>query len=54
LEVNGMWRKNLFHLFPFSPQQTYSNLQFFPLTLKFYFTMVLGHYSRLSFLFFDL
>jgi hypothetical protein len=26
----------------------------FPLTLKFYFTMVLGHYSRLSFLFLDL
>jgi hypothetical protein len=34
----------------FPPNQIYLNLQFFPLTLRFYFTMVLGHYSRVSFL----
>jgi hypothetical protein len=54
--LGGQWnvKKNPFHLFSFSPQQTYLNLQFFPLTLKFYFTMVLGRYSCLSFLFLDL
>jgi hypothetical protein len=43
-----------FHLLPLSPQQFYLNLQFFPLTLRFYFTMVLGCYSRISFLFLNL
>jgi hypothetical protein len=58
-KLGGQWNVkekpfSPFHFFPLSPQQTYLNLQFFPLTLKFYFTMVLGHYSRLSFLFLDL
>jgi hypothetical protein len=43
-----------FHLFYFPPNNLYPNLQFLPLTLQFYFTMVLSHYSRLPFLFFDL
>jgi hypothetical protein len=43
-------KKNHFHLFSLSPQPIYLNFQFFPLTLSFYFTMVLGHYSRVSFL----
>ncbi len=43
LVANGKWRKNHFHLFPLSPQ----NLHFFPLTLKFYFTMVIGCYLRI-------
>jgi hypothetical protein len=43
-----------FHLFHFPPNNLYPNLQFFPLTLQFYFTMVLSRYSRLPFLFFDL
>jgi hypothetical protein len=57
LVTHGKWRKNTFspfHLFPLSPQQFYLNLQFFPLTLRFYFTMVLGRYSRVSFFFLDL
>jgi hypothetical protein len=33
----------------FPPTNFYLSLQFFPLTLKFYFTMVIGHYSRISF-----
>jgi hypothetical protein len=46
-----------FHLFTFShfaPNKFYLNLQFFPLILRFYFTMVLGRYLRISFLFLDL
>jgi hypothetical protein len=43
-------RKILFTFFHFPPNQFYLNLQFFPLTLRFYFTMVLSHYSRISFL----
>jgi hypothetical protein len=43
-----------FHLFHFPPNNLYPNLQFFLLTLRFYFTMVLNHYSNLPFLFFDL
>jgi len=63
LVANGMFQawwpmkgegKTPFHLFPLSPQQTYLNLQFFPLTLRFYFSMVLGRYSCLFFLFFNL
>jgi hypothetical protein len=44
------------HLFTSSifPQQLYLHPQFFPLTSRFYFTMVLSRYSRLSFLFFEL
>jgi hypothetical protein len=43
-----------FHLLHFPPNNLYPNLQFFPLTLQFYFTMVLSRYSRLPFLSFDL
>jgi hypothetical protein len=43
-----------FHLFHFPPNNLYPNLQFFLLTLQFYFTMVLSRYSRLPFFFFDL
>jgi hypothetical protein len=53
LVANGRL-KTPFHLLPLSPQQLSLNLQFFPLPLRFYFTMVLGCYSRISFLFFDL
>ncbi len=50
LMLGGQWKgkeKVLFHLFPLSPQATYLDLRFFPLILRFYFTMVLGHYLRL-------
>jgi hypothetical protein len=59
LVANGRFRaswpmegegKILFTFYHFPPNQFYLNLQFFPLTLKFYFTMVLGYYSRISFL----
>jgi hypothetical protein len=44
---NAWWpmegeRKILFTSSHFSPNQFYLNFQFFPLTLRFYFTMVLG------------
>ncbi len=42
-------RKILFTSSHFPPNQFYLNFQFFPLTLRFYFTKVLGHYSRVSF-----
>jgi hypothetical protein len=44
------------HLFTSSifPQQLYLHPQFFLLTSRFYFTMVLSRYSRLSFFFFEL
>jgi hypothetical protein len=60
LVANGMFqawwpmegeRKILFNSSHFPPNQFYLNFQFFPLTLRFYFTMVIGHYSRVSFLF---
>jgi hypothetical protein len=63
LVANGMFQawwpmecegKTPFHLFHFPPNKLYLNLQFFPLTLRFYFTMVLSRYSCLSFLFFNL
>jgi hypothetical protein len=56
-KLGGQWKvkeKTPFHLFHFPPYNLYPNLQFFPLTLPFYFTMVLSRYSRLPFLFFDL
>ncbi len=46
--------KILFTSFHFLPNQFHLNLQFFPLTLKFYFTMVLGRYLHVSSLFFSL
>ncbi len=41
--------KTPFHLFPLSPNKLYLNLQFFPLTLRFYFTMILSLHSHLFF-----
>jgi hypothetical protein len=54
LVANGRWKETPFHLFPFSPQQTLLEPLIFSFDIRFYFTMVLGCYSRLSFLFFDL
>ncbi len=63
LVVNGMLQtwwpmegegKTPFHLCHFPSNNLYLNLQFFPLTLRFYFTMYLSRYSRLPCLFFDL
>jgi hypothetical protein len=50
------WNVKDKHLFTSSifPQQLYLHPQFFPLTSRFYFTMVLSRYSRLYFLFFEL
>jgi len=56
-KLGGQWKVKEKHLFTsshFPPNKLYLNLQFFPLTLQFYFTMVLSRYSRPSFLFFDL
>jgi hypothetical protein len=53
----GQWKVKEKHLFTsshFPPNKFYLNFQFFSLSLRFYFTMVLGHYSHLSFLLFDL
>ncbi len=33
-----------FHLFPLPPQEILLKPSFFPLILRFYFTMVIGHY----------
>jgi hypothetical protein len=55
--LGGQWKekeKVHFHLFPLSPQVTYLDLCVFPLILRFYFTMVLGRYLRISSLFFGL
>jgi hypothetical protein len=43
-----------FHLFSLSHQEILLKLSFFPLILKFYFTMVFGHYLCISFLSIDL
>jgi hypothetical protein len=51
LECEG---KNTLPPLPFSPTTFTYALNFFPWTPRFYFTMVLSRYSRLSFLFFDL
>jgi hypothetical protein len=55
-KLGGHWNVKDKHLFTPSifPQQLYLHPQFFPLTSRFYFTMVLSRYSRLSFLFFEL
>jgi hypothetical protein len=47
-------RKTHFHLFHFPPINLLTPSFFFPLALRFYFTMVLSRYSRLFFLFFNL
>jgi len=41
--------KTPFHLFHFPPTNFTYTFNFFPLASRFYFTMVLSHYSRLSF-----
>ncbi len=55
-KLGGHWNVKDKHLFTPSifPQQLYLHPQFFPLTSRFYFTMVLSRYSRLPFLFFEL
>ncbi len=48
-EANGRRRKRFFfNSSHFSPKQLYLDLCFFPLILRFYFTMVLGHYLHIS------
>ncbi len=57
LLLGGQWKEKGQHIFTsshFPSNKLYLNLQFFPLTLRFYFTMVLGRYLRIPFLFFDL
>ncbi len=52
----GQWKVKEKHLFTyphFPPNKFYLNLQFFPLTSRFYFTMVLSRYSCISFFFFN-
>jgi hypothetical protein len=52
-ELGGQWKvkeKYLFTSSHFPRNQSYLNRQFFPLTLRFYFTMVLGYYSHIFFL----
>jgi hypothetical protein len=55
-KLGGHWKVKEKDLFTSSIflQQLYLHPQFFPLTSRFYFTMVLSRYSRLSFLFFEL
>jgi hypothetical protein len=43
-----------FHLLSLSPQQILLKPSIFPLILRFYFTMVLGRYLCIFFIFFDL
>ncbi len=48
-KANGRRRKRFsFTSSHFPPKQLYLDLQFFPLTLRFYFTIVLGHYLHIS------
>ncbi len=54
LLLGGQWKEKEKHLFIFShlpPNKFYLNLQFFPLILRSYLTMVLGRYLCISFLF---
>jgi hypothetical protein len=55
-KLGGQWKvkEKPFSPLPFSPQQPLPKPSIFPLTLQFYFTMVLSRYSRLPFIFFDL
>jgi hypothetical protein len=55
--LGGQWKEKEQHLFTsfhFPPNKFHLNLQFFPLTLRIYFTMVLGHYLHIPFFFLDL
>jgi hypothetical protein len=60
MESSNVWwlvegkGKASFHLFSLSRQEIFLKLSFFPLILKFYFIMVIGHYLHISFYFFDL
>jgi hypothetical protein len=50
--LEGQWKekeKLPFHLFPLPPQATYLGLRPFPLTSRFYFTIVLSRYLRIPF-----
>ncbi len=51
--LGGQWKEKEKSFSPFLTFPTTNLLKpsIFPLTLSFYFTMVLGHYSRVSFLF---
>jgi hypothetical protein len=56
-KLGGQWNvkeKHIFTFFHFPPTNLFQPSIYFSLTLRFYFTMVLSLYSRLSFLFFDL
>jgi hypothetical protein len=55
-KLGGHWKvkEKPFSPLPFFPNNFTYTLNFFPLTSRFYFTMVLSRYSRLSFLFFNL
>jgi len=49
--LKGQWKEKkrfFFQNFPFPPQAILFKLSFFPLILRFYFTMVLGCYLRIS------
>jgi hypothetical protein len=54
LVANGRRRRSTFSPLPTFPQVILLKLSFFPLILRFYFTMVLGCYLHISSLFFDL
>jgi hypothetical protein len=51
-KLGGQWKvkeKHLFISYIFPPTTFTQTFNFFPLTLRFYFTMVLSRYSRLPF-----
>jgi hypothetical protein len=54
LVANGRKRRNTFSILLTFPPQILLKPSFFPLILRFYFTMVKGHYLCISFLFLDL
>jgi len=54
LVANGRKRRNTFSPFLTFPPIILLKPSFFPLILRFYFIMVLGHYLCISFLFLDL
>jgi hypothetical protein len=54
LVANGRRRRNAFSPLLTYPQQILLKQSFFPLILRFYFTMVLSCYLRISLLLFDL
>jgi hypothetical protein len=55
--LGGQWKEKEKHFFPsshFPPNKFYFKPSFFSLILRFYFTVVLSRYLRISFLFLDL